>query len=415
MDQPRDEPDSSDWEERTSDKARYDRRMQLVVSGGFLLILAACGGAFWWVTHDRAPKDGPTTTASDPEAVRRQQQKEADDREAARQETERAALAAFVGPWVQPLAESPLADDPRTLRRRDKVLVFDLTTQAAGTAAARLPEALRGQKTDADLTLAIVLARRNTQVASYELAPGLNLGKPVPGYRVEMDVGLVDLVEKKALGRVTLTGDDPPETIKRKSVGIAVTDETPEYGDSDGPLARWLEARPRVGRPDRIAEARRLMPECRTRGKAAPPFPGKVLVWDVAKDVPSAANAHLPEALRGTTDDPDLTIVLVAERDSVPQTLDEALFNELMKKEKDQKKGTEAAVTAFTNGSKVYRERLSLCVVAFPGGVRGTAAVDGALLVEPPQQDRWLRFHTVGDSDKELARWIAGTAGGDRP
>ena len=51
-----------------------------------------------------------------------------------------------------------------------------------------------------------VIAKRKVQVATYEFSLDSGLTTKIPGYRVEIDVGLFDVVEKKALGRVALAG-----------------------------------------------------------------------------------------------------------------------------------------------------------------------------------------------------------------
>jgi hypothetical protein len=393
------------------DKSRPDRWMRVVVTCGFLLVLAACGGAFAWLTHDNKPEVPAPVVVRAPEAERQgQQEAEAKQHELARQEEEakqHAAVGDFVRPWLPLLAGCPVAEDPRTLQRREKVLIWDATTQAPGTANNRLPAALRGQVTDGDLTLAVILARRNAQVRAYGLVPGFGLGKEIAGYQVEMDVGLVDVAEKKVLGRVTLTGDDPPETILRKVRFLTVIEDRAEYGDTDGPLALWLEHRPRTGQPDRIGEALRKVPDCRTIGKVAPRPSGKVLIWDLARGVPSSANQYLPEPLRGTLDDQDLTVAFIAGREHTPRVVNEALVKEIFEMEKAEKKLSNASSLAIIGGTKVFREELELCLVTLTKKeALGTAMVEGAILVEPLHKDQWHQPGVVGNSEKEIARWI---------
>jgi hypothetical protein len=393
-----------------SNKDRRDRIGKVVVSAGLLLMVAVCGGAFRWLTREnrwdhQRPDSSRAATPSDPEAERRRkQEQEKQDREAARQ-----TMAAFVGPLLPLAADCAVVNDPRVLQRRSKMLIWDETKQTPGTANGRLPADLRGQTTDADLTLVVLVNKRNVEVATYELLPGILNGKKIPGYRVETDVCVIDVPEKKALGRMTLIGDDPPPSIKRKTFALTVTDDSPEYGDSDGPLARWLEYRPRIGKPDLVGEARTRVADCRRVGKVAKPILGKVLIWDMAKDVPSAGNADLPETVRGTLESRDLTLVLLCGRQPVPQVINEALVKEVIEVDKKAKKPSDAIGLLVEQGTRVFREKLELAFVSFPDKeALGTATVEGALLVEPSPKSRWGRSSIVGNSDKAVAIWIEG-------
>jgi hypothetical protein len=392
------------------DKARQDW-MQLVVSIGLLVVLATCAGAFHWLTRDgkpESPAPAPAAVAALPApaavAALPEQRPHRQDEEAIRREAERSPMAQFVRPLLPLLDGCPVVEDPRTLQRRTKVLIWDATTQAPSTANSRLPAELRGQPADADLTLVVIRQKRNKLVANYAL-PGIGSEK-IPGYRVEMEIGLVDVARKKAIGRMTLTGEDPPASIKRKTFALGrgtpfLTEKRPEYGDADGPLALWLEHRPRAGQPDLIGEARRMVADCQAIGPVVPRFAGGVLIWDMGKDLPSGANQHLHAALRGKANDRDVTVILIAGREHTQQKLDETLLREILEKEEKEKK-------ALLFADKVYRERLHLCLVYFPEKkALGTVRVDGALRVEPSQKE-WERSGTPGNSDKEIARYIEG-------
>lgn len=398
------------WGEKPlSDKSRRDRWMQLVVSCGLLLLLGGCGGVFFWLIHD---SESTAPFPSDLAAQRQQQEREAQEGKRVRQTEDakaREKMATFVRPWVSLANDSPVAKNPRSLQRRQKILIWDATTLASATANARLPASLRGTPSDGDLTLAVILQKRNVEVMTYELSPLLKSGNTVHGYRVEMDVALVDVVEKKALGRTSLVGDDPPQTIKRKTyTGLTIADARPEYGDVDGPLALWLEYRPHIGQPDRISEARQMVRECRNTGKVAPQLSGKLLIWDMAKDVPSSANQHLPDARRGTLNDRELTIILVAGREYLPQTFDEGLVRKLLDTKDPQMKGSVASLLAGADG-RIFREQLELCLVSFPQKeALGTATVEGAFLVVSSPESQSNQSVVVGDSDKEVAHWTEG-------
>jgi hypothetical protein len=391
---------------RPSNKPRHDRWLWLASPGVLLLMLA---GAFWWFTGHLPGWVPAQPAVVDPEAQHSQQQeKEAKERE---------AMADFIRPWLPRVADSPVTDDPRILHRRDKVLIWDATKQAPSTANNLLPSAVRGRITDAELTLAVILHKRDLQVATYQFPSITGDGKKVPGFRTELDVGLLDGAEKKVLGRFLVTGDDPPVTIKRRVDGNLIfskdaVDASPEYGDTDGPLARWLENRPRAGQPDPIREVRQKVMECRKIGKMAPRPLGKVLIWDVAKDVPSPANRRLPEALRGMLPDGGLTIVLIAGRKLLQQPLDELRVLELLERASaEETEENPSGVLHTLRDAKVFRESLELCLVSLPNKeALGTARVEGAFLIESSsKKDGWaIGSNVVGNSETEIARWIEG-------
>jgi hypothetical protein len=72
----------------------------------------------------------------------------------------------------------------------------------------------------------------------------------------------------------------------------------------------------------------------------------------------------------------------------------------------------DATLAAGTKGAKVYREKVELCIVSFPRcEALGTATVDGAFLVVPaPGKEESAASHSVGNSEKEVARWVEGRA-----
>ncbi len=348
--------------------------------------------------------------APDPAAEERRLQEEKELQQRRAVEAERALTAEFVKPLL-PLAEtSPVTKDPRALHRRGKVLVWDATTTTISLANDSLPTAMRGQRGDTELTLAVILNKRNVEVATYEFLPGFAHGQKIPGYRVEMDVCLVDVAEKKALGRIAFVGDEPPPTIHRRGVGMSVTDDQPEYGDANGPLARWLEHRPRAGQPDRVGEARKKVASCLEIGNVVRPIPHRVLIWDMAKDIPSSANKSLPTAIQGALDDPQLTLILI-EKQLVPVVADEKLYTELFEMETARKKGYPAMTLLADSKSMLFREELTLHVVSFPDqAALGTATVNGAYRVMPSEMARGSSDVTVGDSHKNLANWIESRA-----
>jgi hypothetical protein len=358
--------------------------MRIVVSCGFMLVLAICGGLVYWSTQQRRFDHQRPKEHLDPQRLAEQEKK--------RQEEElNRVWALFVQPSLALLDNCLPVKNPRTLSRRDKVVVWDRTTNALSPANTRLPLEMQGHAGN-ELTLAIVVKKINVEVASYAL---MNNTKKVPGYRVDQEVCLIDRVKGKALGRFTVRGNDPPAKIKRQAFVMAIVDFTPEYGDADGALATWLEHRPVVGQPDPIAVARSRIPGCREA--AVPPAPGKVLFWDLERDVPAQANKELRKDRQGKLSDETLTIVFVGKREYEELPVDAKLELKLL------------MFGVSAHESRVLREKVELFLVSLSEGkALGRATVEGAFYVEPLRKDWWLRPQVAGNTDQALARWVSG-------
>jgi hypothetical protein len=107
----------------------------------------------------------------------------------------------------------------------------------------------------------------------------------------------------------------------------------------------------------------------------------------------------------------------------MPLSLNEKLFTRILEMEKAEKKSLEASSMVALKGSALFQEKLELCLVSFPEKkALGTATVEGAFLVEATNQAPSGRSHVVphvvGNSDKDVARWINDPLGerkGNRP
>ncbi|MCE9534300.1 MAG: hypothetical protein K8T89_24740 [Planctomycetes bacterium] len=225
-----------------------------------------------------------------------------------------------------------------------KVIVLDLETGKRRQAHAYLPEALKGNPADPELTLFLVAEKHKTQVASYSPTETDSDKKAIPGYRVDLDVAIVRWPSKKPIGMVRLKGEDPPKSI---SVLQWTSQKTfPDFvtGAIDAPMSSWVESRPTAGKPDPVGDALALAPKEEGKGAiikvrclrkdesyvyaeigSAPKRKGKVLIWDVTRDRHAGkANRYLTEALRGQATDKELTLVMVT-RQTVEADKSEAL------------------------------------------------------------------------------------------
>jgi hypothetical protein len=230
---------------------------------------------------------------------------------------------------------TPLVDECRKMGQPadrvallGKALIMDLKTGKPRTAQGYLPEELRGKPTDPELTLFIVAAEHRTLITAYHLPAA---AQEIPGYRVDIDLAIMRWPSKKPLGMVQLKGDDPPENISvRQSVG-GQTHPPAVTGWVDAPLAHWVASRPHAGKPDPVGDALALAADVKDKEDAitvrclpkddsyvydaegsAPKLKGKVLFWDVARDIHAEkANHYVPEKLRGQPSDQELTLFMV--------------------------------------------------------------------------------------------------------
>jgi hypothetical protein len=125
---------------------------------------------------------------------------------------------------------------------RQRVVVCDSHDRGqVQSVMGRLPTDRRAQRGDQDVTFVVITRLRKTKVKEY----GLNAFGPrldtIEGLRVDVEVTVVDGPTRRAVAKATVTGNDPPETIRRQMMYGTVMDRTPEQGDWAGPLAEWAQ------------------------------------------------------------------------------------------------------------------------------------------------------------------------------
>lgn len=130
---------------------------------------------------------------------------------------------------------------------RGKALIWDTTGDPfdngkRSPANDRLSGDIQTGSRDTNVTVFLVVEKHNEQTASYGDVIGLNgrdaLGREaIHGYRVDLDVAVVHLPDKAAVGLYRVQGAEPPQSIRRTQF-----DRSPEYGDTIAPLAAWVQA-----------------------------------------------------------------------------------------------------------------------------------------------------------------------------
>jgi len=121
-----------------------------------------------------------------------------------------------------------IKDNPITIRGR--CLVWDVATDSRSYTYYKLPVKLQASSSDSQITVFMVLPERNVLVGYYSISRQ-------PAYRQYMDVCVVHWPEKKAVGMYSIVSKEP--LISRQ------VRNSPEYGDPNEPIARWIESLPR--------------------------------------------------------------------------------------------------------------------------------------------------------------------------
>lgn len=200
------------------------------------------------------------------DARRRKQQFEADQRRQAEyqrqqdEENARRRIQEEEGQRLREIVENlrPLIAEARMpgvgpIAVRGKAAIWDQVQGGLSHAHVRLPEDFRGKSGDKELTVFVVVEKRNEAVATYNFGnPGFG-GMPRPGdpgvitgYQIRMEVCAVYWPSRKVAGRASVLGDLPPERISRANRW----DLTPVYGSTDGALASWVQGLRRAGPGD---------------------------------------------------------------------------------------------------------------------------------------------------------------------
>jgi hypothetical protein len=110
-----------------------------------------------------------------------------------------------------------------------KALVWDMENDSPSGAHHMLSVSLKAKSTDKSITVFMVIRRTKEGVGTYSISGQL-------AYRQYTDIAVAYWPEKKPAGFHSV-GAEPPS---RRSVR-----DTPEYGNPDVPIARWIESLPR--------------------------------------------------------------------------------------------------------------------------------------------------------------------------
>jgi hypothetical protein len=208
-----------------------------------------------------------------------------------RQKAERERIKALAAEAKRLVSHDSSTSDHKLARIKGRVLVWDTLADTQGLADGYLPAELRLSGAESPITVLLVLAKHETLARTYRMVrtetryeyrdptrrrpdppvgmpgrvrlgngqtdiwdtPGLSqipvvprtrqidTGQVISGFRVDLDVGVVYLPEKKFVGIFRVTGGEPAANISRNS-----NDTRPEYGDTVRPLAQWITNRERV-------------------------------------------------------------------------------------------------------------------------------------------------------------------------
>jgi hypothetical protein len=114
-----------------------------------------------------------------------------------------------------------------------KVLVWDMRADSRSGAHGMLPGTLKAASIDRPITVFMVMGQRDEKVGTYSIS-----GQPA--YRQYMDVAVAYWPEKKPVGFHSVVSREP-----RSSRPVQ---QTPEYGDPNEPIARWIASLPTINK-----------------------------------------------------------------------------------------------------------------------------------------------------------------------
>jgi hypothetical protein len=157
---------------------------------------------------------------------------------------EEARMAEFR--WQMELIETAQSLQPKCLlapevdppKLQGKALICDATGKKVSAAQAKLPAEIQAKPGDQNVTVFLVVEEREVLCKSYFGGLGEFLGgkaKPIPGYRIDYTVAIVDFQSKKALGQWVARGEEPPDIVKK-----GLYDRTPVYGPRGSLLPQWV-------------------------------------------------------------------------------------------------------------------------------------------------------------------------------
>ena len=111
-----------------------------------------------------------------------------------------------------------------------RALVWDMTLKSRSGAYGKLPRDLRASSSDSQITVFMVVGKRNDLVGTYSIS-----GQP--GYREYIDICVAYWPEKKPVGMCSVVSKEPPPT--------RPVQQQPEYGEPNEPIANWIAGLPR--------------------------------------------------------------------------------------------------------------------------------------------------------------------------
>jgi hypothetical protein len=137
---------------------------------------------------------------------------------------------------------------PERAKVRARVLVVDAQTRKRSPATDLLPPERRAGPGERDISVVVITQRSNVKVKEYGSSrfglPNVRDPNAILGYRVDLEVRVLDWPARKVVARGSIRGQDPPNTIMRRTFAGVPTDRSPEYGNSDTPLADWITSLP---------------------------------------------------------------------------------------------------------------------------------------------------------------------------
>jgi hypothetical protein len=107
-----------------------------------------------------------------------------------------------------------------------KALVWDMRSDSRSGAHGMISSSRQAKSTDKPITVFMVMGERNEQVGTYSISHQ-------PAYRQYMDVAVAVWPDKKPVGFHSVVSKEP-----RSSRPVQ---QTPEYGDPNEPIARWID------------------------------------------------------------------------------------------------------------------------------------------------------------------------------
>ena len=117
--------------------------------------------------------------------------------------------------------------NPNKVHIKGKVLVWDKTSNRISSVQSDLPQNMKWTGSINETTTVMIISDfQNKQVGTY--------GTDIPAYKRTATLLIATWPDKKAVGRITIIGDDPPQQIRFKSRPKEI------YGDINRPIAQWI-------------------------------------------------------------------------------------------------------------------------------------------------------------------------------